>query len=151
MVHQWTLAPVSAYRLRKLPLEATPGRTAGNTRRWLLLACFSGAIAWCSLHLFAPEFYWVLDWSARCLAVTGAVITIDFLTGKRRAEQARRVDWVGLIAVVGGLATPLYVPHGPMELTRFPWWYPWVLPSYVVAFLMCLGGRTVQKIQIGRA
>jgi hypothetical protein len=44
------------------------------------------------------------------------------------------------------LATPLYVPHGPMELTRFPWWYPWVLPSYVVAFLMCLGGRTVQKI-----
>jgi hypothetical protein len=127
-------------------VEATPIRPSGNARRWLLLACFSGAIAWCSLHLFAPAFFSILDWSARCLAVTGAVITIDFLTGKRRAEQARRVDWVSLIAVVCGLATPLYVSHGPVALTRFPGWYPWVLPSYVVAFLMYLGGRVVQKI-----
>jgi putative PIN family toxin of toxin-antitoxin system len=44
------------------------------------------------------------------------------------------------------LATPLYVPHGPMELTRFPWWYPWVLPSSAVTFLVCLGFRFLQKI-----
>ena len=128
-------------------VEATPIRTAGYARRWILLACFSGAIAWCSLHVFAPAFFSALDWSARCLAVTGAVITVDFLTGKRRTEQARKVDWVGLIALVTGLATPLYVPHGPMELTRFPWWYPWVLPSFVMAFLMCLVCRLVQKIR----
>jgi hypothetical protein len=126
-------------------VEATPICTTGNARRWLLLACFAGAIAWCSSHLFTPAFFLGLDWSARCLAVTGAVITIDFLTGKRHAGQVRKIDWVSLIAVVGGLATPLYVPHGPVAVTRFPWWYPWVVPSYVVAFFMCLGSRVAQK------
>jgi len=125
---------------------AAPIRTAGHaSRRWILLACSSGVIAWCSLHVFAPAFFPALDWSARCLAITGAVITVDLLTGKRCAEQSRRVDWVGVIAFVTGLATPLFVPHGAMELTRFPWWYPWVLPSFVVAFLICLLGRVAQK------
>lgn len=127
-------------------VEATPIRTERNAGRWILPACFSGAIAWCSLHPFALAFFSVIDWSARCLAVTGVVITVDFLTGKRRTDRAGRVDWVGLIALAGGLATPLYVPHGPLELTRFPWWYPWILPSCVVAFVMCLVGRLVQKI-----
>lgn len=127
-------------------VKAAPIRTAGHAGRWILLACSAAATAWCSLHVFAPAFFPALDWSARCLAVTGAVITVDFLTGKHRTEPARRVDWVGLGALVAGLATPLYVPHGPVELTRFPWWYPWVLSSFVVAFLVCLAGRVAQKI-----
>jgi hypothetical protein len=126
-------------------IEASPISTAAGARRWLLLACFSGTIAWCSLHLF-PAFSPVLGWSARCLAVTGAVITVDFLTGRRHAEQPRTIDWVSLFAVVGGLAAPLCIPHGDVAETQFPWWSPWVLPCYVVAFLLCLGGRFLQKI-----
>jgi hypothetical protein len=127
-------------------VEATPIRTAGN-RRWVLLACFSVAIAWCSWHGFAPAFAPVLDWSARSLAATGAVISAGFVTtGKRRAEQARRVDWVGLIALVGGLASPLCVTPGPEELSLFGWWNSGVLLSCGVAFVMCLVGRAVQRI-----
>ncbi len=126
-------------------VEATPIRAAGN-RRWALLACFSVAIAWCSWHAFAPAFALVLDWSGRSLATTGAVISAGFITGKRRAEHARRVDWVGLMALVGGLAIPLCITPGPEELSLYGWWNSGVLLSCLVAFLICLVGRAVQRI-----
>jgi hypothetical protein len=102
---------------------------------WALLACFVGAIAWFSLHHFAPAFRAALDLAARCLGVTGTVVTADFLIGRRRVEQARKVDWVGLIALLAGLATPLYLSHG-------------ILPSCFVGFLVCLCGRMAQRMPI---
>jgi hypothetical protein len=117
-------------------LAEAAGIPAPGTRRgWALLACFVGATAWLSLHPYAPAFTAALDLAARCLGVTGTVITVDFAIGRRRVEQARRVDWVGLIALLAGLATPLYLSRG-------------ILPSCFVGFLVCLCGRVAQKMPI---
>jgi hypothetical protein len=115
--------------------EAAGIPAAGTRRGWALLACFIGATAWLSLHQYAPAFTAALDLAARCLGVTGTVITVDFLFGRRRVEQARKVDWVGLIALLAGLATPLYLSYG-------------ILPSCFVGFLVCLCGRVAQKMPI---
>ena len=102
---------------------------------WALLVCFLVAIAWLSLHPYAPASMTALILAARCLAVTGAVVTVDFVIGRRRVAQVRRVDWVGLIALLAGLATPLYVSD-------------WVLRSYFVGFLVCSCGRIAQRMPI---
>ena len=122
----------------------------GTRRDWLLLPCSICAIAWCSLHPYANAFNAALDWSGQCLGVTSAVIAVDLMTRRRRLEKARRVDWVGLTSLVVGLTTPLYISHGPMELRPNPGWYPWLLPSYVVGFLVGFSFRLVQKIRMLR-
>jgi hypothetical protein len=120
----------------------------GTRWGWALLGCFVLAIAWCSLHIYAMPSAIAIDWSGRCLGVAGAVVMVDFLTKKRRVEEAPKVDWVGLIAVLAGLATPLFVPHEPLESASNPWWHPWLLPSYVLAFMVCICGRLLQKLPI---
>ena len=73
------------------------------------------------------------------------MISVDFITRKERAEKALKFDCVALISLCAGLATPLFILHGPMELTPNPWWYPWLLPSYVVGFLVALTSRFAQR------
>ena len=129
-----------AVRFGAMALARTASiRVPGPRRGLVLLGCFIGAIAWSSLHPYSPAFTAAFDWSARCLALAGAVVTVDYVTGRRRIEQARRVDWIGLIALLAGLATPLFVPHGPVDLA-------WLLPSYLVGFFVCLCGRAAQKL-----
>jgi hypothetical protein len=123
-------------------------RTPRTRWGWAWLGCFVVAAAWSSFYPYAPTFTTAFDFSARCLGVTSAVLTGDFMMGRRRLEQVKRVDWVGSFAFLAGLAMPLYVPHGPMELTPDPWWHPWLLPSYLAALLVCVCGRAAQRIGI---
>jgi hypothetical protein len=130
-------------------MDAVPIRNPGRTVTWILLACSAGSVAWCSIYMFNTYDTGFFDWSARCLAATGAVITVDFMTGRRYSARPRKLDWVGTIAILTGMAASLYVPHGELIYTRFPWWYPWVLTSYVVSFLLSLGGRLIQRLLTG--
>jgi peptidoglycan/LPS O-acetylase OafA/YrhL len=120
-------------------------RQLGNRPKWVLLGFAIAAIVWCSLHQDAPSLQTAFEISASCLAVAGAVITADFLTRRWRVERARRIDWVGALALLAGLAPPVCVPGwrvGPNNT----WWHPWLLPSYGVGFLVCPSGRTIQKM-----
>ena len=109
-----------------------------------LLAPLIGVIVWASLSSNEPNFQAALEASARCLAVAGAVLTADFVTRKWRSERARRFDWVGMAALIGGLTVPLYLSPWMVEAAADPWWHPWLLPSYAVGFLACLFGRAVR-------
>ena len=120
-------------------------RFPGSRWRWWFVLSVIGVISWLALHPYAGAFQAALDWSGRCLGVTSAFITVDLITRKRRAEEPQTVDWIRLMALVAGLATPLYISHGPVELTPTPWWYPWLLPSYIVAFFVCSICRIVQR------
>ncbi len=114
--------------------------------RWILQFGLCGAIGWLSLAPFSVAFTSTLDWSARCLGVCSAVLTVDFLTRKNRTYAPKVFDSVGVIAIVAGLVTPVFIEHGPLEFTANPWRYPWLLPSYVVALSVCLSGRLLQMV-----
>jgi len=51
-----------------------------------------------------------------------------------------------VIALLAGLATPLYVPGWIVGADDNQWWHAWLLPSYGVGFLVCLLGRTVRRL-----
>jgi hypothetical protein len=123
-------------------------RFPGNRQGWLIVACASIAISCLALHSYAPFFQAALDWSGCCLAATSAVLTADLVIRKHRPDAARAVDWVGLASVAFGLATPLYISHGPVALTPTPWWYPWLLPSYIVTLVVCSIGRFAQRLVV---
>ena len=120
-------------------------RTLTTRRGRIWLGCFVATAAWSCLHPFAPAFTTAFEFSGRCLGVAGAVLTGDFLTGRRSLEQISRIDWVGAFALLAGLATPVYLRYALLESTSDPWRYPLLLPSYVVALLTCVCGRTAQK------
>ena len=92
------------------------------------------------------QFDAIYDFLLRCIGVASAVITADFLIG-RRAEQAKRFDWTGSLALFAGLAFPAYLPNHlwAMTLGFESWRHPLLLPSYAVALAVCLGGRIVEK------
>jgi hypothetical protein len=116
-----------------------------SLRSWwslVLLGCLAGVTVWFSYPMFEKP----VDLLATCLAVAAAVLTADFLTRSWRADRVRRFDWIGAIAVLAGLATPLYVPGWLAGADDNPWWHPWLLPSYAVAFLVCLFGRTARRL-----
>jgi hypothetical protein len=117
----------------------------GNWRGGLMLVCAIGLISRCSLRSYADAFTTTLDWSARCLGVTSAVITVDLITRKPRFEQPKRIDWVGFISLLAGLAIPLCVPLGQAYSAHGTWSYPLLLPSYLAGFLVCLCGRTLSR------
>jgi hypothetical protein len=121
-----------------------------SRRGWLSVLCIIGVISWLALHPYARAFRAVFDWSGRCLGVTSAIITVDLITRKQRRDAPQRADWIGLLSLLAGLATPLYISHGPVELTPTPWWYPWLLPSYIVTFLVCSIGRLMQRSSLLR-
>jgi hypothetical protein len=139
-----TVTLFGAIRFGAKALADTVSIHASRTR-WLWLGCFVVAITWCSLHPFAQAFTTAFDFSARSLGVTSAILTADFLIGRRRMEPVR-VDWVGCLAGVAGLALPQYAPYVAPQFGFDPGRYPWLLPCYLLAFLLCLCGRAVQKI-----
>ena len=132
-----------ARALSKSLSKLAPGRRS----RWTLLGCFIGAIVWLALQEYR-KYSVPFDLSATCLAVAAAVVTADFLTASWRVERARRVDWVGVAALLGGLASPLYLPRWVVGAGAEQWWHPWLLPSYAVGFLLCLSGRAAQKVYL---
>jgi hypothetical protein len=120
-------------------------RDRGSRPRWVLFGCLIGAIAWASLHSFETSLSNVFEMSARCLAVTGAVLTADVVVRRREVERVRRFDGVGVVALLAGLGTPLYLPSWIVGTAADSWWHPWLLPSYGVGFAVCVAGRALQK------
>jgi hypothetical protein len=117
----------------------------GTLVRWALLLFLVGAIALVSVQQDSQRLSAVLEVSATCLAVAGAVLSADVLTGRRRVERGQRIDWIGVIALLAGLATPLFMPL-LIGWTPESWWHPWLLPSWGMGFLVCLASGTVQKL-----
>jgi hypothetical protein len=114
----------------------------GGTATRILLGGLIGAIGLGCLYPYSPELSTALEYSVQCLAVISAVLTADLVSG-RRVEHARRIDWVGVIALLAGLVTPLWMRLLMVAVAADPWWHPWFLPSYGVGFLVCLLGRAI--------
>jgi hypothetical protein len=99
--------------------------------RWTLVlpGFLAGTILLVSADPWAPTF----ELLANVLAVVPAVLTADFVTRLWRVE---RVD----------LATPVYVLDWIVGAGDDHWGRPWLLPSYGMAFIVCLLGRTARQI-----
>jgi hypothetical protein len=117
----------------------------GRQLRRALLVCLGGIIAWCSLHPFDEILALSLRTSAGCLAVVAALLTADLVSGRRKVERVRRIDWIGLGALLAGLATALCIPFTLSDT----WSQSGLLPSYGVGFMMCLLGRALQRKTAG--
>ncbi len=116
----------------------------GSRVRWVVLGFLIGAIAWASVQQDSPTLSAAFEMSATCLAVAGAVLAADIVTGRHRIERVQRVDWIGAVALLAGLATPWYMPP-LIGAAPESWWHPWLLPSCGMGFLVCLASGTVQK------
>ena len=46
--------------------------------------------------------------------------------------------------MAAGMLTPLVLSIWTGASQEEQWWYPWLFPSYGVAFLICLFGRVVE-------
>jgi len=123
----------------------------GRWLRWASFVPIVGVTVWASFNQYAPSLMTALAVSAGCLAVAGAVLTADAVIGKRPAEKMRKIDWVGVAALLAGFAVSLYMSHCVAWAPPDPWWHPWLLPSYGVAFLVCLCGRVWVLLWGGRA
>jgi hypothetical protein len=113
----------------------------GTRRRRAALALLVGRIAWLSFHRYLIEGGNTLRWLAGGLAVTAAVLTADLLTGRRQNQQARRIDWLGVSALLAGLAVYYrdILLHADLSMNTD------LLPSYGVAFAVCLFGGIAQR------
>jgi hypothetical protein len=126
-------------------LDSVPVRPL-RMPRWLLLGCFIVVIAWLSLRphdAYAATIGKASETAATCLIIVGAVLTADFLSGWGRTERRRRIDWVGVAALVAGLATPYCLPdHYVWGVDHY--WLLRPMPSYVIGFVVCVCGRAVR-------
>jgi hypothetical protein len=128
---------------------AVPIRAPGSRLGWVLLVPIIGATVWASLNQDDPRISAVLEGLVGSLAVAGAVLTADVVIGKRLPQNVRKVDWVGVTALLAGLAAPFHMPHAMFNAAADSWWHPWLLPSYGAGFLVCLLGRVVQRTVFG--
>lgn len=111
--------------------EKLPGRFS-----LLAQGCSISAIVWFSLHPTTKGIETVFEFCTMALVAASAVLTADVIA-RRQLVRARRIDWVGTLALVSGLAVPACIRVAES------WWHPWLLPSYGIAFTVCLFGRMV--------
>jgi hypothetical protein len=121
-------------------------RPLGSRSTLVLLGFLAGAIVLVSADPYAPTF----ELLTNVLAVAAAVLTADFVTRSWRVDRARRFDWIGTSALFAGLATPLFMPSWIVGAGDDRWGSPWLLPSYGVAFLVCLMGRTLHRLSTSK-
>lgn len=140
MISSITMFGAGRFGVKALWNWLTP-REFGRRIAIVPLGCILGTIVWCSVHPFNEKAAISLQASSQCLAVAAAVLTADFVSGRRRFERAPRIDWIALIALIVGLATALCVQLWTVDA----WWEPGLLPSYGVGFIACLLGRALQK------
>jgi hypothetical protein len=112
---------------------------------WLAGACAVVAIAILALHPFATVSTAAIEICEKSLAIAGAVLTADVVMGWKRLTVKGRFDPVGVMALVAGTAVSLLLPSEYLW-AKGQWWLPWLLPSYAVAFLICIAGRSVQRL-----
>jgi hypothetical protein len=105
-----------------------------------------------------PDLSAWFDVSTGFLVSAAAVVTASFVLRKWRTRGIRRVDWVGVAALLAGWAIPLLVQPLPSSLYLLTghvfepwggdaqWWHPWLFPCYAVSFCACIFGRTAEAI-----
>jgi hypothetical protein len=130
------------FGMRSLAASVDSTVPVGVRIPWVRLSGLSVAIAWFSVHQDAPYLTMVLDASAACLLCAAAVLSADCFTQTRRTKRTQRIDWVGLVAVLTGLAC---IPCWNAITREEPWSHTWLLPSYATGFIVCLLGRLAQK------
>jgi hypothetical protein len=142
---RWMIATITTFGAARFCIRSTTLMFPVASQKWrwiaLITACFG--IGWLSFHPFAHAFVSGFQFSANCLGVMSAIITADLLS--RREVATRRIDWPGCAAFLVGILLPWYVPHGPMELSPNPWWYPWLLPCYAVALVATIAARILER------
>lgn len=151
MPGRFMIAGITSFGVLRFGARALVNATAmpapGTRRGWTLLGFFIVAAGLLSLVPFDPIFGRTSLFSARCLVVTSAVLTGDYLTKSRHPKPTKRIDAAGAFAFLAGMATPLYALLLPAEPTPDLWdlWFP---QSYMVALLVCLAGRAAQKLLV---
>ncbi len=84
---------------------------------------------------------------ARCLVAVAAILSADFLTGRWRVPSVRKIDWVGVAALLTGWGLPYSYPVRALFLdSDAAWWDPWLLRIYIVSFAIVLLGGTAPRI-----
>ena len=146
------IVTISAFGIARFGVMLLPSIAQLRAKsRWRVPALVAAtvAISWSAVHPYSAKLDAMFEPLGRSLGVTSAIITADFLT-RRRSADLSRFNRVGCTAFLIGIALPWYVPHVPMELSPNPWWYPWLLPSYVVAFVGCIVGRFLEQTMTWR-
>jgi hypothetical protein len=144
------IAAITTFGAARFCIGSTSLLFPMSTPRWrwaALVTCCLG-ISWFSFHPSAHAFESGMQFLVKCLAVISAIITADLIS--RRRIAARRIDWPGCSAFLLGISLPWYFPHDPLELTPNPWWYPWLLQGYVVAFVATIIARALEHAIRGR-
>lgn len=124
--------------------QTFPIRTPGNP--WWVVLPVAVLVSWSSnyrLYYFEGTY----DFLVRCFSVASGIITADFWFG-HPVRLPKRFDWVGIVALLAGLALPMLVPNRlwANALHFELWWHPWLLPSYAIALAVCLVGRIAGKL-----
>jgi hypothetical protein len=144
-----TITLFGAMRFGIIGLERMlPMLGAGRRWRWFVIVGLVATIAWLPSRHDALQA--LLRWPITCLVVVAAVLSVDCATARWRKEPVRKVDLVGMAALLAGCATPLYLPNSLVGATSNVGWHPWLLPSYGMGLLVCLSGRAVQKLALTR-
>ena len=73
------------------------------------------------------------------------MLTADFLCGMWPVQHSRKVDWIGVAALIAGMTTRFYAPDWIGGTESDWWWHSWLLPSWGMGFLVCLLGRLGQR------
>lgn len=143
---RWMIAAITTFGTARFCIRSTTliFPLVTSKWRWIALVTSCIGIGWLSLHPFEHAFESGLQFLANCLSVMSAIVTADFIS--HRQLTSRRLDWSGCSAFFLGVLLPWYAPHPPMELSPNPWWYPWLLPCYFVAFVALITARTVERM-----
>jgi hypothetical protein len=128
--------------------KLVPMLTTGGLLRWFAIVGLAGTIAWLPSH--NEGFQVLFRWPTTCLTVAAAVLTADCASVRLRMAQVRKVDWIGVAALIAGCAAPLYLPNWLVGATSAVAWHPWLLPSYGMGLLVCVSGRIMQKLTATR-
>jgi hypothetical protein len=129
------------FGMRSLAESVDTSVPAGVRIPWIRLSGLALAIAWVSVHQGA-YLETALDASAACLVCAAAVLSADCLSQAWRTRRMQRTDWVGLIALLVGLAC---IPCWKAITGAGSWSHTWLLPSYTAGFVVCLLGRYIDK------
>ena len=82
----------------------------------------------------------------RALVAVAAILAADAILG-HRPTRLRRIDWIGVLAFFAGWGAPCYLPDSMPGMNLDEHFQPWLLPSYAIAFIVAVGGRSIQKIR----
>ena len=113
--------------------------------RWfvrVVFGCLSGVIAWCCVGDWNPIQTTSGSVTDVCLAAAAAVVTADFVSGKRRPEPVPKIDWIGFTALLAGFATAYIVQFWILQANA----EAGLLPLYAVAFAVCTLGRRFHSL-----